>query len=439
MKPEQLATSFLNASPDPKSRVRSDSATSGTGITRPRLAELQIDRSRKSRSRLAPAWYGIFMIVIGGGFALYVVGEKYDLAVVQAATVQPVSTEAAPHATVLDASGYVVARRKATVSSKVTGKLLEVLVEEGMKVERDQVLARLDAEIAEKSLKVAESELQVQRGFLEETRTRLKEAQARLDRTATLRGRGFVSAAELDERTAKANSLKAQLRRRTEEEFLAQQKLQLRKQDLDDLVIRAPFSGVAVSKDAQAGEMVSPISAGGGFTRTGICTIVDMHSLEIGVDVNESYISRVFPGQPVLAKLDAYPSWQIPASVIAVVPTADRQKATVRVRIAIGAFNPRILPDMGVKVSFQDSTSTPKAAPQGSIAAIPAIAMRSEANQEVVFVIRDGHVERRAIRVATAAGDAGDVLPVLSGLSPGERVVIAGPPDLRDGMKVQEK
>jgi RND family efflux transporter MFP subunit len=218
---------------------------------------------------------------------------------------------------------------------------------------------------------------------------------------------------------------------------VADSQVALQQADLDNTIIRAPFSGIAISKDAQPGEMVSPVSAGGGFTRTGICTIVDMNSLEIEVDVNESYINRVRAKQDVTAVLDAYPDWQIPASVITMVPTADRQKATVLVRIGFKALDPRILPDMGVKVTFLrdagDAADLPAAQP---VALVPKAAIRQDGDQAIVFVLAGDTVERRPVQTG---GTDGDRLEVVAGLRAGERVVVAGPVTLQAGSLVVVK
>jgi len=250
-----------------------------------------------------------------------------------------------------------------------------------------------------------------------------------------------VSQAELDSAQAEVDSLAARQEAQEDEIVVADRRIDVWRQELSDREIRAPFDGVVVSKDAQPGEMVSPVSAGGGFTRTGVSTLVDMGSLEIEVDVNEAYIRRVEPGQRVEATLDAYPDWKIPARVIAIVPTADRQRATVRVRIGFDELDPRILPDMGVKVAFREpagdgAATAPAAAgtaPRGVM--IPAEALREDRGIDVVFVLEEGTVERRAVEVGDASG--GDVT-VLSGLSAGERVVVEGPDALADGGRVRE-
>src|SRR5678815_3342761 len=248
-------------------------------------------------------------------------------------TVRPAGTQAA----VLNASGYVTARRRATVSSKITGKVVEVNVEEGRRVAKGQVLARLDDSTPRAALALAHAQAEAARRALRENEVRLAQAQLNQRRTAQLLQERIASQSQLDDAKAEADSIDARVAALQEQIHVAERQIEVQQAELDNYVIRAPFSGIAISKDAQAGEMVSPVTAGGGFTRTGICTIVDMNSLEIEVDVNESYISRVSPGQDADAVLDAYADWHIPANVITLVPTADRQKATVLVRLA---FNP---------------------------------------------------------------------------------------------------
>ena len=336
---------------------------------------------------------------------------------------------------VLNASGYVTARRRATVSSKVTGKVREVFVEEGMAVGEGQVLARLDDTTAKAYLAVAEAELGAIRRSMVETEVRLHEAQLTLKRTKSLAADGVANQADLDGAQASVDALAARLLVTREQVAVAEAQVALRRTDLDDTTIRAPFSGVAITKDAQPGEMISPVSAGGGFTRTGICTIVDMKSLEIEVDVNESYIGRVAEGQKVEATLDAYPDWRIPAHVITTVPTADRQKATVLVRIGFAKLDPRILPDMGIKVAFlSDMSAGAPPAPAGKPRLVVSRrAVRNENGLDVVFLVRDGAAVRRVVQLGPADGDQ---IEVTSGLVAGDRVIVEGPKDLADGRKV---
>jgi RND family efflux transporter MFP subunit len=318
------------------------------------------------------------------------------------------------------------------VSSKITGKVMDVLVEEGMEIHEGQVLAHLDDSIPRKQLALAEARLGSQRRALAETEVRLREAKLNQQRMRRLLAEGVSTQAQVDTADAETDSQAARLDLGRQDVAVAERELALRRQDVEDTVIRAPFAGVAVSKDAQPGEMISPISAGGGFTRTGICTLVDMKSLEIEVDVNESYIPRVKPGQRATATLDAYPDWQIPARVIMPVPTADRQKATVRVRLAFEQLDPRILPDMGVKVAFLGDEEKGAAAGR-AVVVIPRAAVRKDGERDVVFVVRGDRVERRAVGLSPAQGDEA---VVLSGVTAGERVVVEGPADLQDGAAV---
>jgi RND family efflux transporter MFP subunit len=336
-------------------------------------------------------------------------------------------------ASVLNASGYVTARRRATVSSKVTGRIVDVNVEEGMAVREGQVLARLDDASVRATMGLVKAQLEAARRAIPESEVRLAEAERTLQRRERLRTDGLVTESDLDQARAEVNSLQARIAAAREQVTVAEQQVALQQTELDNMTIRAPFTGVAISKDAQPGEMVSPVSAGGGFTRTGICTLVDMRSLEIEVDVNESYINRVTPSQGVTAVLDAYPDWQIPGKVITTVPTADRQKATVLVRIAFNELDPRILPDMGVKVTFlreADDAATTAARP---VALVPKSAIKTTNGASHVLLVRQNVVERRAVQTA---GTDGDRIEVVAGLSAGDRVVVSPPDSLTEGLPI---
>ena len=401
-----------------------------------RLNELRIDeraRSGGANRALVLTVVGVLLAAGAAGAWFAWMARPKPLPVAVAAV-----TEAAPGAAgaanaVLNASGYVTARRRATVSSKITGKVTGVFVEEGMAIRQGQVLARLDDTVARRYLELAEAELGAARRNAAESEVRLREARLTQGRARALVAEGISGQADLDRADAEVDALLARLDLAREQVAVSTAQVALRRTEIDDMVIRAPFSGVAISKDAQPGEMISPVSAGGGFTRTGICTLVDMGSLEIEVDVNESFINRVVPGQAVEATLDAYPEWRIPAHVITPVPTADRQRATVLVRIAFEGLDPRILPDMGVKVAFLGAPepATASAVPR---LLVPRSAVRKDAGQDVVFVLVDRHVERRAVSVGTVRGEA---IEVLAGLTVGERVVTDGPADLSDGRLVE--
>ncbi len=321
-----------------------------------KLDQLKIEREPEVES--GPRRWPLLVVIFAALAALiYWFFLKPEAAIeVRTTLAREISSQTA--STVLNASGYVTARRQATVSSKFTGKVVEVLIEEGMEVEKDQVLARLDDSNLATSYALAEAQLRSAETSLKETQALLDEARAIFARTLNLLDRGLASEAEMDRARAGSESLAAQLERKQADVRVAEKQLDVYRQQLEDTIIRAPFAGVVVAKNAQPGEMISPVSAGGGFTRTGIGTIVDMGSLEIEIDVNEAYINRVMPGQKIIATLDAYPDWSIPCQVIAIIPTADRQRATVEVRVGFDELDSRILPDMGVKVAFQEEGST---------------------------------------------------------------------------------
>ena len=405
-----------------------------------KLSALKIDREERSPSKGRGLWYGVAAIVL----AVAALGAWQWLRpraepVRTAAAEEVVATGAGGGASsVLNASGYVTARRQSTVSSKITGKVTEVLVEEGMKVQAGQVLARLDDSQARLSVSLADAALGSARKGIVQTEARLREARIRKERLRQLVADQIAPKADWDAVEAEVDALVAQIDVQREQVRLAEQDLALARQNLDDTIIRAPFDGIAISKNAQPGEIISPMSAGGGFTRTGISTIVDMTSLEIEVDVNEAYIQRVQSGQRVQATLDAYPEWQIPAHVITTIPAADRQKATVTVRIAFEQLDPRILPDMGVKVAFlADQPAATDAAAPRRIVRVPRVAVRGAKGEEFVFVVgADQKLERRAVKLGLSSADP---VEIVAGLRGGERVVIQGAPELAAGDVVREK
>ena len=400
------------------------------------LSALRIEREPlDAGGRSWGKWIALLVIMaaVGGG-AWYWVNRPRTMEVEVASVTE---RAAGMQASVLNASGYVTARRRATVSSKVTGKVIEVNVEEGMEVREGQILARLDDSTLQAALRLYRAQLEAAKQQIPETEVRLQQARVQLQRQERLRQDGLNTPNDIDNARAEVDSLLARIASAQEQVKVAESQIAMQLTAIDDTVIRAPFTGVAISKDAQAGEMVSPVSAGGGFTRTGICTIVDMKSLEIEVDVNESYINRVRTGQPVSAVLDAYPDWQIPANVITLVPTADRQKATVLVRIGFQKLDPRILPDMGVKVTFlRDADKQDAPAAAQAVTLVPQAAVQTENGASYVFVVTQDTVERRAVRTG---GTDGDRLEVLAGLKGGERVVISPPPDLREGTLISIK
>ena len=400
----------------------------------PKLADLRIERKATPDS---PNRNGIGVAVLLVVAALAAVAwwfARPKPLLVTTAIARAVATNGGDR-TVLNASGYVTARREATVSSKVTGKVTEVHIEEGVAVKQGQLLARLDDTNAQASVQLARAQLAAAGAGLEETRVRLKEAELELQRQTMLKKTQAAAPAEFDRAESAAAAWRARLAQQQSERTVAERNLTLWEQQADDTIIRAPFAGIVTSKNAQPGEMISPMSSGG-FTRTGICTLVDMESLEIEIDVNESYINRVAPGQPVEATLDAYATWKIPCKVIAIIPTADRQKSTVRVRVGFDQLDPRILPQMAVKVAFREAAATPAATVSRGVT-VPKSAVRSQDGRDVVYVIRGGRAERRAVSVSGSAPN--NEVELQTGVSAGEKVAVEAPAALADGAAVMEK
>jgi RND family efflux transporter MFP subunit len=378
----------------------------------------------------------IFAGIVAAAFAL----RSQKLVVEVAAASKP---DAGGPQTLLNASGYITPRRRATIAAKITGRVTGVFFDEGTRVAQGQLLATLDDLDVKRALDAAKADRESAQAAIADYEVQLKNAQILFRRADQLRKAGIQTQEALDNATAAVDSLKAKIALAKQQVLTAEAHTAEAQQAVDNCTIRAPFAGIVVSKDAQVGEMVSPNSAGGGFTRTGIATIVDMHSNEIEVDVNESYIARVEANQPVTATLDAYPDKPFPAKVRTVIPTADRQKATVKVRITILDLEKYdfILPDMGVKVAFLEEAKPPAKdkqkdkdkAPQ-AVAFIPKSAVRSDSSASFVFLVRDGKVERRAVSLGA---DRGTEVAVLAGVSPGDSLVVKGPEGLRDGDKVE--
>lgn len=393
------------------------------------LSALRIDDSaRGQRGSRRWVWIVVAAVVVVVVAVTLLRGGPVE---VKVATVR--SLEGAGAATLLNASGYVTPRRRATVAAKITGRVVEVFADEGLVVKEGDILARLDDSEARRRLDATVTQRDATAAAIADLEVQLANARRELGRQRDLERELVASVQALDLARTTVESLEAKIALAHEQVKAADAQVAVARQDVDNCTVRAPFGGVVVSKDAQLGEMVSPVSAGGGFTRTGIATIVDMASIEVEVDVNESYIAKVFPAQRVEATLDAYPDWRIPCSVRTVIPTADRQKATVKVRISFDALDPRILPDMGVKVAFlrEPETGAAKAAPA---ALVSRQAVRQENGASVVYLVRDGVLERRAVKTGS---EQGSDVAILAGLTGGETVVVEGPKLLADGGRVK--
>jgi len=401
------------------------------------LSSLRIDdRSRgvsKTGRRL-----GLFAAALG---ALLLLGSLALLAfrsqkpVVEVAAARPASGAHAE--ALLNASGYVTPRRRATVAAKVTGRVEQIYAEEGLRVKSGQVLATLDCSQPNAALTSARSDRDATAAALADLQVQSANADRESVRAQGLHKAGVISPQALDSAKTTADSLHSKIALTKEQVRAADARIGVAQQDADNCIVRAPFDGIVVSKDAQRGEIVSPISAGGGFTRTGIATLVDMNSLEIEVDVNESYIARVQQGQRVSATLDAYPNRELPAKVRTVIPTADRQKATVKVRITFDKLDDTILPDMGVKVAFLSAAPSPGKDPGSEARAIiPKAAVHSDGGKQIVYLVRDQKLERRAVSLGA---ERGSDIEILAGLAPGDKLVVGGAEKLHEGQAVEVK
>jgi len=401
------------------------------------LKELRIDRDARDegpppRLRL---WVAIgAALLVAGGLAAWLLGR--DKAVEVTTAVARAMPATGGGTSVLDATGYVTARRQATVSAKITGKVREIRIEEGQHVAEGDILATLDDSEARVDVALRRAQVEATRAQLTEAESASANAEREYRRQQDLADKKLTSISALDAARTQSEALRARVSSQTSAVRVAEESLQAAQVQLDNTIVRAPFAGVVTVKAAQPGEMISPISAGGGSIRTGIGTIVDMDSLEIQVDVSESYINRVQPGQKVEAVLNAYPDWRIPASVIAIVPTADRSKATVKVRIALGVKDSRIVPEMGVRVAFLESNPASGSAPPPRGALVPAAAIRQDGGTDIVFLVRDGRAERRAVSLG---GTLGDDRQVQAGVAAGDAVIVEAPSTLKDGDPVKER
>ncbi len=398
------------------------------------LGSLRISEGQRKGGRTGKA-FGIFGAIVGVAVLITggVLAFMHQKPVVEIAVAQKAGSD---RPALLNASGYVTPRRRATVAAKITGRVTGVFFDEGMHVHEGFVLATLDDSDVRRALDSAKADRDTAQASIADLQVQLKFAQIEFHRAQELQASGVQTQEALDTARTNVDSLKAKIELAKVQVLGAVARIAEAQQAVDNCVIRAPFDGIIVSKDAQVGEMVSPISAGGGFTRTGIATIVDMNSNEIEVDVNEAYIARVVPDQPVTAILDAYPDWQIPCKVRTVIPTADRQKATVKVRISFLKLDPRILPDMGVKVAFLGDQPEQKSGAASAAVLIPQGAVHDENGAKTVFLVKDDHVERRAVKLGIVQGTDQQVL---AGLVAGDSVVLKGPADLRDGQAVEIK
>jgi len=413
---------------------------------KPDLASLRIHDTKRTSTGSGKRWVWIVLalivLVLIAAAASAFLNHKTEVQVANSA--KPATGPTG----VLNASGYITPRRRATIAAKITGRVTGVHFDEGTRVTEGQLLATLDDSDVRRALESAKADRDSSQAAIADYEVQLRNAEIQLRRAEQLQKEGVQTQEFLDNAHTSADSLRAKIVLAKQQVVAAEARIREQQQAVDNCTIRAPFAGIVVSKDAQVGEMVSPVSAGGGFTRTGIATIVDLHSNEIEVDVSESYIAKVRNDQGVNAVLDAYPDWTIPAKVRTVIPTADRQKATVKVRISFTApdhvhffdpaADPRILPDMGVKVTFLEETEKSKKneVKSPAVALVPQKAIRQDSSSKYVFLVKNGVLERRAV---TLGSERGSDVEILAGLQPDQAVVVAGPVSLRDGQAVQIK
>ena len=396
------------------------------------LGSLRIEDRHRSSSRWGKGlaiFFGLLVILGGLSGAVYALWGQRP--VVEVVLVQKPVNSGGREA-LLNASGYVTPRRRATIAAKITGRVTGVFFDEGTQVKQGQLLATLDDSDVRKALNAAKADYDASKAAIADYEVQLRNAKIQLRRAEQLQNAGVQTQEQLDNARTNADSLQAKIALAQSQVTSSETRIQEAQQAVDNCTIRAPYAGIVVSKDAQVGEMVSPVSAGGGFTRTGIATIVDMNSNEIEVDVNESYISRVQPGQPVTAILDAYPDWEIPSRVRTIIPSADRQKATVKVRVSFLKLDPRILPDMGIKVTFLGAEQKKEAGAPTIL--IPQSAVRDDNGKKIVFLVKNDKAERRAV---TVGGNRGSDTEIIAGVTAGDTLVIKGPENLHDGQTVE--
>jgi RND family efflux transporter MFP subunit len=394
------------------------------------LKQLSIDRNVAPERRVPWGWIVLAVAVLAGAWVLLsMFKSRGDVVLVKTAIARPASAPA--NASVLDASGYVVARRQATVSSKVTGKVESVLIEEGMMVQKDQLLATLEPIDSMKQFDLTLAQARAAEAQLGDLQVQLADARVQLTRQKDLKAKGLTPQATLDAAQTQVNSIAARLVTASRNVDVSKSSVAVSKQNLDNTKVYAPFAGVVIARSAQVGEIVSPLSAGGGFTRTGIGTIVDMESLEVEVDVNEAYLEKVRAKAPVEITLNAYQNWKIPGSVIAIIPTADRSKATVKVRIAFGEKDQRVLPDMGARVAFLPELAAVAEQPMRTGVLIPSNAL---IDGKQAYLLQNGQLKKVSVTIVETVGS--DVR-IEAGIAAGDSVVIEPKVDYADGLKVK--
>jgi RND family efflux transporter MFP subunit len=403
----------------------------------PDLSRLKISRDAPSRaSRQALRRNAILAVVavvlIGAGFLWTRRATGLEVAIALAEVVG----EGRGEGIGITANGYVVARTQASVSSRITGRLAFLGVEEGSVVRRGEIVARLENDDYQAVVRQAQAEvLRAQAALVEAEATRDQLARD-LRRSRSLLEDSLASEREVEDFEARLTAAEARVGVQEAMVQSAEASVGVAEANLENTYIRAPFNGTVLRKDAEVGEVVAPVATGGGLTRGAVVTMADLETLEVEVDVNEAYIAQIASGQPTRITLDAYPDSSYMGEVRQIVPTADRQRATVLVKVSILEDDPRILPEMGARVDFveQAAGDIADSTTQPSRVFVAAEAVRDESGQPVVWVVRDGRVYRVLVEAGPVSGGRREIR---DGLSGGEQVVVEGPEELEDGAAVR--
>lgn len=396
---------------------------------KPDLSRLKIDRTQLPPDDGRKRWWiaGIVLIaLLGAAYFLFRGSSAVQVQVVRAEVVGGGGNTAG-----ITANGYVVARTRASVSSRISGRLASLGVEEGSRVRRGQVMARLENADYEAAVAQAEADSLRAVAALQEAQVARDQLGRDLARAKELLARNLESASAIENLNAQLDGASARVGVQQAQVRAAQAALAFARANLDNTYIRAPFDGTVLRKDAEVGEVVAPVATGGGLTRGAVVTMADLGTLEVEVDVNEAYIAQIKSEQSARITLDAYPSVNFAGRVRQIVPTADRQRATVQVKVAITDHDPRILPEMGARVEFFDAAAADSSAP--SRVFVPADAVRSDGPDTIVWVVRDGVVRRTVVQAGPVSGGRREIR---SGLSGGESLVNKPPAGLEDGGRV---
>lgn len=395
------------------------------------LAKLRIDKSQitvaPARLRKPAMWAGAVVVA----FALILILKGFFSGAVTVPVGSVVQLYPSQTFTLLNASGYVVAERKAAVASKITGRLVELNVEEGSPVTKGQVIARLENADALAAKRQAEANLNVAKYGFEQANAELQDATRSLSRSKDLLAKGFISQAEYDVAEARYKKAGAAVSGAQASITASASALESAEASLEYTLIRAPFNAVVLTKNADIGDIITPLGASAD-SRSAVVTIADMSSLHVEVDVAESNLGKVKFGQPCEIQLDALPDLRFRGAVHMIVPTADRTKATVMVKVRFIDKDPRTLPEMSAKVAFLERPVKPEE--QQPRTAVNRSAVIDRGDKKALYVVKDG---RAAETVVTLGRELGDLVEVASGANPGDRIVLNPVRSIKNGTRIE--